>query len=439
MSMMSKDEAKALMEKAIKLSKADECQVNLNGTTSGNVRYALNTVTTSGSTTNVQMVIQSAFGKKSGTTTLNQFDDASIERAVRASEELAKLAPDNPEYMPILGPQEYSEGKTYVQATADISPEYRAKAAADSIVPSREKELTAAGFFNDSHGFAAMANSKGLFAYNKSSNVSFSSTIRTADGKGSGWVTRDYNDVRKLDTGRASAIAIDKAVRSAEARAIEPGKYTVILEPAASVQLIANMAGAFDLRLVDEGRSFLSARGEDPSKIGTKVFDERVNIYSDPLNDEVPTAPWSGDGQPYKKTVWIEDGVVKNVGVSRFWAEQQGVQPLPAPNNFVMEGGDASLEDLIKQVRRGILVTRTWYIRTVDPQTQLYTGLTRDGTFFVENGEIKYPVKNLRFNESPIVMLNNIEALGKPQRINGNLVPPMIVRDFEFTSLSDAV
>ncbi|MEM9301772.1 MAG: TldD/PmbA family protein [Pseudomonadota bacterium] len=438
MSIMSKDDAKALMQKALAYSKADECEINLNGTTTGNVRYALNTVTTSGATRDLTMVVQSSFGKKQGTTTLNQFDDASIERAVRAAEQLAQLAPENPEHMPVLSQQEYVESRQYVQATADISPEYRAEAAANSIVPSREKDLTAAGFINDSHGFQAMANSKGLFAYNTSTDVNFSTTIRTGDGTGSGWARRDFNDVSKLDTGQASQIAIEKALMSREPRAIEPGKYTVIMEPAATVTLIGNMAGAFDRRLIDEGRSFLSS-GEGANKIGEKVFDERVTVYADPQDPDVPFAPWAGDGQAQKKRVWIDKGVVKVVGCSRYWAEQNEHEAIPNPGSIVMEGGEASLEDMIKDVRRGILVTRTWYIRTVDPQTQLYTGLTRDGTFYVENGQLKYPVKNLRFNESPVIMLNNIEALGKPQRINGNMIPPMILRDFTFTSLSDAV
>jgi predicted Zn-dependent protease len=136
---------------------------------------------------------------------------------------------------------------------------------------------------------------------------------------------------------------------------------------------------------------------------------------------------------------WIENGVVKNLAYSRYWAAQKGVDAVPFPNNFIMQGGDASLEDLIKDTKKGILVTRLWYIRSVDPQTLLYTGLTRDGTFYIENGQIKHPVKNFRFNESPIIMLNNLESLGQQVRINGNLIPYMKVRDFTFTSLSDAV
>lgn len=162
-------------------------------------------------------------------------------------------------------------------------------------------------------------------------------------------------------------------------------------------------------------------------------------MYTDPLNSEVPAGTWNGEGQALKKMNILENGVVKKLFYSRFWADKQGVAPVPFPANGIMEGGDASIEDLIKDTKKGVLVTRLWYIRTVDPQTLLYTGLTRDGTFYIENGKIKYPVKNFRFNESPVIMLNNLEALGKPTRVGGNLVPPIKVRDFTFTSLSDAI
>tara|TARA_R110000868_G_scaffold170749_4_gene406116 strand:- start:1090 stop:1941 length:852 start_codon:yes stop_codon:yes gene_type:complete len=283
-----------------------------------------------------------------------------------------------------------------------------------------------------------MINSKGLFAYNQSTDVDFTVTMRTNDGTGSGWVSRDFNDVTKFDAAEAAKTAIDKAVMSKEAKAIEPGKYTVILEPAASSDLLRNMFRSLDARSADEGRSFMSA-ADGANKLGQKIVDERVNIWSDPLNPEVPTSTWNGEGQPLKKTTWLENGVVKNLAYDRFWAKEKGVDPVPFPSNVIMAGGDQSLEDLIKSTKKGILVTRLWYIRSVDPQTLLYTGLTRDGTFYIENGQIKYPVKNFRFNESPIIMLNNLETLGKQVRINGNLIPYMKVRDFTFTSLSDAV
>lgn len=437
MAIYTKEEARQIMEKALSFSTADACVINMGGSESGNIRYARNTVTTSGHRSNQTLAVEASFGKKSGTATVDEFDDESLESVVKRAEELAKLAPENPEFMAPLGPQTYDESISFVESTANISPEYRAEVAAKSINPASEKDVTAAGFLNDSAGFSAMMNSSGLFAYNKSTDVDFTVTMRTNDGTGSGWVTRDYNDVKKFNPEEAAKVAIDKAVMSREARAIEPGKYTVILEPAASVDLLRNMSGAFNARTADEGRSFMSK--DDGTKMGEKIVDERVNIWSDPLHPDVPTSTWNGEGMPLKKMKWIENGVVKNLAYSRYWAEQKGVAPVPYPSNFIMEGGDASREELIKSTKRGILVTRLWYIRSVDPQTLLYTGLTRDGTFYIENGEIRYPVKNFRFNESPIIMLNNLETLGEQVRINGNLIPYMKVRDFTFTSLSDAV
>ncbi|SHK38109.1 Predicted Zn-dependent protease or its inactivated homolog [Maribacter aquivivus] len=438
MAIYTKEEARKILEKALSFSKADTCEINLSGYNSGNIRYARNTVSTSGFSSNQSLAVQSSFGKKSGTATIDEFDDASLEKVVRRAEELANLSPENPEFMEPLGPQMYDESISFSEATANITPEYRAEVASSSIVPADAKDVTAAGFLNDSAGFSAMINSKGLFAYNQSTDVDFTVTMRTNDGTGSGWVSRDFNDVTKFDADEAAKTAIDKAVLSREAKAIEPGKYTVILEPAASSDLLRNMFRSLDARSADEGRSFMSGK-DGANKLGEKIVDERVNIWSDPLNPEVPTATWNGEGQPLKKTTWLENGAVKNLAYDRFWAKEKGVDPVPFPTNVIMAGGDASLEDLIKSTKKGILVTRLWYIRSVDPQTLLYTGLTRDGTFYIENGKIKYPVKNFRFNESPIIMLNNLETLGKQVRINGNLIPYMKVRDFTFTSLSDAV
>lgn len=446
------------MTKVINLSKADECECNLNGSNQGNIRYARNTVSTSGEVSDVTLVVQSCYGKRSGTATINEFDDASLEKVVRRSEELAKLAPENPEHMPNLGPAEYQKVNAWYESTASVTPEDRAAAAEASIVPSRKNKLVASGYLNDAESFSAIMNSTGVFAYHKSSSVNFTATIRTEDGTGSGWVSRDYNDSSKMDTREASDVAIGKAMGSVDAKEMEPGKYTVIMEPAASVTLLGNMAGNMAQRAADEGRSFLSkkpAEGEDAvegaptNRLGEKMFDERVTIYSDPAHPECPTAPFAGNGHPVGHTKWIEKGVIKAMPNSRYWAEKTGSRYYPTAytgggifggnQQLIMEGGDMSLEEMIRDTRRGVLVTRLWYIRQLDPQTLLYTGLTRDGTFYIEDGKIKYPIKNFRFNESPIVMLNNIEALGKPQRINGSMIPPMKIRDFTFSSLSDAV
>ena len=443
MPIYTKEQAQALLKKVLSYSKADECSVSLSGSEGGNIRYALNAVSTAGDISTVGLGVTSVYGKKAGTATINEFDDAALERVVRRSEELAQLAPENSEYMPMLGPGQFKESISYNANTAAMTPESRAEMVGKSLNVTKEAKLNAAGFLENSTGFSAVMNSRGLFAYDKGTDVTFSVTTRNEAGTASGYAARGFTDVSKLDTASATRVAAMKANSSLGAKAIEPGKYTVILEPVAATYMLENMF-RFDARSAEEGRSFLSKKGGG-TRLGEQLVDPKVTIYSDPFNPDLPGSTWTGEGMPLEKTMWIDKGVVKNLSYSRFWAQKKGVQPIPGPSNIIMEGGDASLEDLIKSTERGILVSRLWYIRMVDPQSLLLTGLTRDGTFYIENGKIMFPVKNFRFNESPVIMLNNLEALGKQERsisvesYRSYLIPPMKIRDFTFSSLSDAV
>jgi predicted Zn-dependent protease len=441
MAIFSKDEAQALLKKVLSFSTADECAASLNGRTTGNIRYARNSVSTAGAQDSATLTVQSRFGKRSGIATCNEFDDATLRRCVQRAEEIARLAPESPEYVPLLGPQTYLSPPS--AATTQLTAASRAQAAAESMNLCAAKNLAAAGFIDGGTRFEALRNSKGLEAYQQSTNTEFSVTVRTADGRGSGYAIADVTDPAKLNAKALTQRAADKALGSVNAKAIEPGKYTVILEPAAlmdsgDLSLLGGLLYGLNARSADEGRSFMSKKGGGNRK-GEKLFDERINLYSDPLNAEVPGNAFDNEGLPTQRISWIEKGVVKNLLYSRFWAQKNNTTPTAFPSGFVMAGGTQSTADLIKGTAKGILVTRLWYIRQVDPQTLLYTGLTRDGTFYIENGKIKFPIKNLRFNESPIIMLNNIEAIGKPQRLAGCLVPPLKIRDFTFTSLSDAI
>jgi predicted Zn-dependent protease len=444
MSIYSEQDAKAILGKVVALSKADECTATLEGSIEGNVRYALNNVSTSGIVSNAELAVQVAYGKRSGVATINQFDDASLARVVARAEELARLAPENPEFMPAIAKQSYRPSATFVDRTAAITPDYRAKVAADSILPCRANKLVAAGFFNDEQSFSALANSNGNFGYQRSTSLAFTCTVRTDDAQGSGWVARSLADVDQFHAPTEIQVAMDKARRSSSAKALEPGKYTVILEPAASADLLTYMLRGFDAREADEGRSFMTKKGGG-NKLGEKIFDERVTLYSDPWDPAAAVLPWDDDGLPREHTPLVTKGVVDNLQYSRYWAKLKGKTAVGEPGNLIMTGGDKSTMDLVKSTSKGVLVTRTWYIRMVDPQTVLLTGLTRDGTFYIENGEIKYPIKNFRFNESPVIMLNNVEEFGKPVRVLPQessvvmMLPPMKLREFTFTSLSDAV
>jgi len=443
MSIMTEAEAKTILDKVIALSTADECTAQLDGTIDGNIRFALNNVSTSGVITNTELGVQVAFGKRVGTASINAFSDEALARVVKRAEDLAKLAPENPEFMPAVGPQTYQATNTFSAPTAAITPENRAEIARASIEPCKSQNLIAAGFLNDNQSFTAWANSNGAFGYQRSTGMDYTCTVRTEDGRGSGWVGRNLQDASRFNVDNDIQVAMRKASASAEAQALEPGKYTVILEPAAASGLISFMFNFFDARSADEGRSFLSKAGGG-NKIGEQVFDPRVNVYSDPTYAEAPALPWDGDGLPRGRVNIIENGIVRSLQYSRYWADKQGVPQQAQPGNTIMEGGTKSTSDLVRETERGVLVTRTWYIRMVDPQTVLLTGLTRDGTFYIENGELKYPLKNFRFNESPVIMLNNIDELGRPVRVKADeggtmMIPPMRLRDFTFTSLSDAV
>ena len=443
MSILTEAQAKAILDKVIAFSTADNTIAQIGGGRQGNVRFARNDISTAGVADDLELGVEVAFGKRVGTASINQFDDASLERVVRRAEDLAKLAPENPEYVPPVGPQTYRATETFSAATAALTPEARAKIAEASILPCRERKLIAAGFLEDGHTFFAHANSNGNFGYQQSTIADYTCTVRTEDGRGSGWVGTNVQDVDTFDAGKDVQIAMRKAAASVDAQALEPGKYTVILEPAAAAGLISFMMNFFDARSADEGRSFLSKQGGG-NKIGEQIMDPRVNIYTDPWHPLCPALPWDGDGLPREKTAIIENGKVANLEYSRYWSQKQGKPEKAGWGNVIMEGGTKSTADLIAGTERGILLTRTWYIRMVDPQTVLLTGLTRDGTFYIENGQLKYPIKNFRFNESPVIMLNNIEELGKAVRVKADeggsmLLPPMKIRDFTFTSLSDAV
>jgi len=442
---LSRDQAQNLIERVVKLSKADAIQVNVGGGYSTNVRFADNRISTAGAVSNTGLTVQSSFGPKHAAIQTNDLSDESLERAVRQSEALAKLAPDDPEAMPPLPPQQYEQGRNFFESTANVDPAARAEAARLAIEPCRAAgDLKAAGFLLTGIGAGAVGNNKGLFAFQRSTSSNYTLTVRTTDGTGSGWAGADHPDWSQLDVKGVAQRAIEKARLSRNPSAIEPGRYTVVLEPQAVGDLVQLLAFALDARSADEGRSAFSKQGGG-TKIGEKVTDERATLFSDPTDAQLLSNVFDGQGLAARRQVWIENGVLKKLTYSRFWAQKKNTTPDAGTNAVKLAGGEASVEDLIKSTQRGVLVTRLWYLRQVDPRTVLYTGLTRDGTFLIENGKISRAVKNMRFNESPLFMLNNLEALGRAVRVAGTesggdvVMPALKVRDFNFTSLSDAV
>jgi predicted Zn-dependent protease len=266
-------------------------------------------------------------------------------------------------------------------------------------------------------------------------------TARTPDGTGSGWASAGARDWSAIDPGAIGRVAAQKAVASRMPQAIEPGMYTAVLEPQAVTDLVPLLAGAFNARNADEGRSPFSKSGGG-NRIGEKVVDERVTLLSDPTDPSLLGEPFDNQGLPIGRTVWIEKGILRNLAYSRFWAQKQGKAPTAPPlaGGLTLAGGTKSTDELIAGCERGILVTHFFYIRALDPRTVLQTGLTRDGAFLIENGKITRALKNFRWNESPLLMLNRLEDIGRPEpTAAGRMMPALRIRGFDFTSLSEAV
>jgi predicted Zn-dependent protease len=442
---VTSSDSQALIGRILKMSKSDAASVAINSNVTNNLRFAANQVSTAGSVADLNIQVTSNFGPKHATVVTNNTSDEALLETVRQSEALAKLAPDDPEAMPDLGPQGIKTVNAWFDDTANLSAADLIKAGLTALQPARAaKDINVAGYLVVNQASSSLGNTKGLFAYHRATNANYTVTARTADGTGSGWAGAEHPDWRQLNIAEVSARAIDKAKLSRNPVAIEPGRYTVIMEPQAVGDLVQLIGFYADARASDEGRSPFTKQGGG-NKIGEKIMDPRISLIADPFDPTILSQPWDGDGLPLGRQVFVDKGVLKELYYSRFWAKKQGKQPTGAPTSFIMTGGTESLDDMIKSTQRGVLVTRLWYLREVDPRTILYTGLTRDGTFLIENGKISKAVKNFRFNDSPLFMLNNLEAIGRPVRLAGTeaggavVVPPIKVKDFNFTSLSDAV
>ena len=451
-------EARALCDRALAFSKADECEVTVEAVASAHTRFAASDVTTAGSATTLTLSITSRTGKKSGTVQASDTDAASLERAVRRSEEVLGLVPESPEWVPGLGPQTYPSIAAFDAATAAAGPEGRRDGAGAAVEAARASGLLASGFFSTDVTVSAIANRKGLFGYQPATETSFSTTMRTTDGTGSGWAGRSASRLADLRPKEIAATAAKKALASAKPRDLDPGRYTVILEPQAVADLLGTMLGGLAARTADEGRSVFSKPGGG-NRIGEKVCAESVTLRSDPFDARVPGRPWitaggfgggggggaffglaaQNQGLPAAKVTWIERGVLRSLSVDRYWAAKTNAQPVPYPGSLILEGGSGTLEELIAGCERGLLVTRFWYIRTLNPQTLQQTGLTRDGVWLVEKGKVVSPVNNFRFNDGPAALLRNVEAMSAPVRAGRMVVPAVRARDFNMASRSDAV
>jgi predicted Zn-dependent protease len=449
------EKARALCDRILSFSKAGECEVSLRMAEEGHTRFAANDVTTAGTARTVSVHITSREGGRSGSTTIEELDDSLLREAVARSEALMAAARPDPEQVEGLGRQDYPEIPAFDDATAAAGPVLRRDGVKPALDRARDRGLNAAGFFETTASCTAIANKKGNFGFHRSTNAAYSTTMRTADGTGSGYAWFASPRVADIDATSLADRAAAKAESSAHPRDLPPGRYTVILEPAAVADLLMFLAFSMNARAADEGRSFLS-KPDGGSRIGEKFFADGVTLRSDPFDRRNPGNPWAGGGGrfggrggdsgglPVRRTTWIENGVIKTLAVDRYWASKTKVEPVPLSGGLILEGSDKTLDALIAETERALLVTRFWYIRSVNPLNATVTGLTRDGVWLIEKGKIVHPVNNFRFNDSPVNLLKNLEATSVAVRAGGSefssmIVPAIRARDFHFTSKSDAV
>lgn len=446
--LLNEKEAKTITDRILSFVKADDASASVGSDKLAHLRFARNGFLTSGQRmgrgANVTVWIE---GKR-GSSSTNDTDDQSLKTMVEQAEQLARLAPVDREYLPTLKAQTYKPVNGYVEATANLSPTARAKAVGDILAECERSGVIGAGFHQASAQAGASATKNGNFEFERASNVSLSVTTRAADGTSSGYFLRSHYDINRLDTMRVARESIRKTLEGKNARTIEPGSYTVILEPQAVADVLGSLAFGFNARSADEGRSPYSAPG-GKTRINEKIFDERISILSDPFNAELPGSQSAQGGIPAQKIYLVKNGQLENLVYNRFWAQKQAKEATPGPVNTILEtsGKPSTLAEMIASTKRGLIVSRFWYIRSTDPRTASLTGLTRDGVWFVENGKIQYPVKNFRFNQSIIQMLapGNVELIGASERVggseNGNasLLPALKLKSFNFTSQSEAV
>lgn len=441
--MISESKARQLVDRVLLLARTNkgvEATVSLRTQRSGNTRFAVSEITSSADVERITLSVTAQLGQRSATTTTNQLDDRSLDDIVGRAIRMAKLAPETPEAMPPLGKQTYERTKGATDpATASLTPQARAKAIGDAISAGDAAHVAIAGFYEHQVTLVTLASTAGLAASHESSSCQMSCTARTVDGTGSGWAGAASNKVADVDTAALAKIAVDKAARSAKPQKLDPGRYTIVLEPAAVASLLGFLIGSLGARRADEHRSVFSKPGGG-TRVGDKLFPDTITLRSDPSDVALGGMPFDGEGVARHPTKWIDKGVLTGLTYSRFWAKKQGKQPTGSPSAWTLDGGTTSREALIKDVKRGVLVTRFWYLRDLDPQTLLATGLTRDGTFLIENGEIKGPVNNFRFNESPIQMLARCDGLGAATiPDDGMRVPILRTHEFNLASISEAV
>jgi len=459
--MLTSSQAADIFERIRKHSTADEVEVLISGTDNALTRFANNVIHQNVAEENLLISVRAVFGGRTARAATNKLDDESLRRVVQSSETLAKVQQPDSDLLPVPSPAEAAfpapaTPSRYFENTAAVTPQQRAETVKRIVSVAGKNKLTAAGIFATSESIEGVFNSRGLAVWQTQTSSEISITMLAPDS--SGWQKSNSPNVSQLDGEALAQVAAEKAQTSAKPREIPAGKYTVILEPAAVLDMVGFMFYDFGGLAVLDQRSFLNNR------VGTKLFGDEVNIWDDAGHALQSGPPFDGEGVRRQRVQLVEDGVVKRLVYARSSAEKMRNSehnnkvgpieptghgfPLPnemgeAPMNLVFEGprNPQTLQQMIASTERGVLVTRLWYIREVDPYEKILTGMTRDGTFYVEGGKVRHGLFNFRFNESLIHMLSNVEAMGTPVRASGEetfdmVVPAMKVKDFNFTEVT---
>ncbi|HVB08039.1 MAG TPA: TldD/PmbA family protein [Candidatus Acidoferrales bacterium] len=437
-------ELRRIAEKIFKLSEAEETEVDISAVTSALTRFANNTIHQNVAEQGLTISVRAVVDGRTARASTNKTDDESLRRVTSAALDLARVQPRNPELLPMLGPQKLTKVDRFVEQTAAATPADRARAVTSVCQMADQNKQTTAGIFSTGLAEIALANSRGLFEYYDDTRAEFSVTILEKDS--SGWAKATSARIGDIDPEALALRASEKSAGSRAPREIPAGHYTTILEPAAVLDLVGFLFYDFAATCVADQRSCLTGR------IGKKLFGENISIWDDVYHPLQLGAPFDGEGVPRKKVALVDRGVPVNLVYSRAAAKKANTKPtghgfsLPsedgeAPFNLVFAGGSAPTDEMIRSTERGLLVTRLWYIREVDPYQKILTGMTRDGTFLVENGRVTGAVRNFRFNQSIIEMLSNVEMLGPAVRASGEesfdmVVPAMKVRDFHFSEVT---
>jgi predicted Zn-dependent protease len=438
-------EARRQIDRVLSISKkaapGADLELYLQHSQRGHTRFAVNEVSTAGEVEVVRLELRVSYGLRSASVRVSQLDTATLDGAAERGARLAKIAPEQVERQPLLGPQTYAVPRGTVDgALRGASAALRAEAARLAIARAEANKVVIAGFVEHQDTSVSIANSAGLSGYFEFTRGSFDCTARTPDGTGSGWAGSHSNRWSDLDVPTYAATAIEKAIQARAPHRLEPGRYTVVLEPAAVAELLGPLVESLQLRSAQEGRSFFSRPGGE-TPVGETLWPSAITLRSNPADVALPVAPWSSESLPLSAATWIDQGKLERLSISRYWAKQKNLVPVPYPRVFELVGGDETSAQLVAGVKRGVLITRFWYLNYLDPNTLLSTGLTRDGTFLIENGEIAGPVNNFRFNESPHVMLKNCDGLGKSviPPVFDLRVPALRTHDFNLASISEAV